>query len=168
MGGGQGTGVIHAINNGVIMSGEIHMRSGEEVTRQRSKKAGFTLVEVVIAITIFTVTALGFTYGFLQCYRSQYSAKNHYRALLMARNRVQLAITHGYENLWSLEESNVSVNADGELDSEGLFRRTSTVDTNYMTNCFQFQVSVRWPVANQTNQFSDTPVTVTTLIVADM
>ena len=65
----------------------------EEALTRDSSKAGFSLVEVIIASLIFLIVSMGFTAGFVAAMKTNYLAGQYYRAAHLARNQIQQART---------------------------------------------------------------------------
>ncbi|MFN2352364.1 MAG: prepilin-type N-terminal cleavage/methylation domain-containing protein, partial [Kiritimatiellia bacterium] len=72
------------------------------------RTGGFTLVEVMVAGAIFLLFCAGFFSVYLAAMSTQRAAVNHYRALCLARNRVQRARTMPYGSLGLLVEADVA------------------------------------------------------------
>jgi hypothetical protein len=119
-----------------------------------SLKNGFTLVEAVISSALL-VLVIGGSYTLVN--RSQaliYSARNHYVAINISRARLERARDFAYDQLSSLSESNVVVNDSGVPSSDGYFRRTTQVTTNYQPGLTM--IDVRTDIRNaRTLQYSD-------------
>ncbi len=115
----------------------------------------------MIASVIFVIVSLGFTYGFLSSYSLQFTASRHYTANFIARNRIQHAVILGFDNIWAMGESNVTVNADGGTSNTGLYTRSTSIDTNYSANCIMVTVDVNFPTMQG---MSPAPVTMSTLL----
>lgn len=117
-----------------------------------SAKEGFTLVEAVIS-TVLLVLVIGGSYSLVN--RSQaliYSARNHYVAINISRARLERARNFAFDQLQTLSESNVVVNDSGVPSSDGYFRRTTLVVTNYQPGLTQ--IDVRTDIRNsKTLQF---------------
>jgi hypothetical protein len=94
-------------------------------------KAGFSLIEAVIASFVLALVATG---GFLlvsQTYWAISSARDHYIAGAMALSTLERARNVNYSNLPLMTETNVVVNEQGLVDpEEGYYRRSVTVTPN--------------------------------------
>jgi type II secretory pathway pseudopilin PulG len=141
----------------------LHMR---DVMKIIKKKSGLTIVEMVVAALIFMIFSAGFYATYIMSMRSQKMADNYYRAILIARNRVQLARAWDFYSLPGLAESNVIIDANGDPPSAGqggLYRRTTLVSTNSgSTNLTIITVQVNYPLPK--GGLSTQPVEVATEI----
>ena len=115
---------------------------------RRNKRAGFTLTEVMVASAILMVFLGGFLTAFMMGIRTLDMSMNHYRASAMARNRIQRARSFDYSSLTLLEENGARVDRHGNADPNGMFRRTTSIDTNTLTapHTVKIVVGVRFPV----------------------
>ena len=118
-----------------------------------SSRSGFTLVEAVVSAALL-VLVIGGSYVLVN--RSQdliYAARNHYIAINISRARLERARNFEYDQLQGLSESNVVVNDSGSPSSEGYFRRTTQVTTNYQPGLTK--IDVRTDIKNRrTGQFA--------------
>jgi type II secretory pathway pseudopilin PulG len=107
---------------------------------QLSSRNGFTLVEAVVS-TALLVLVIGGSFALVN--RSQaliYAARNHYVAINISRARLERARNFAYDQLQGLAESNVVVNDSGSPASDGYFRRTTQVITNYQPGLTKIDV----------------------------
>jgi type II secretory pathway pseudopilin PulG len=126
-------------------------------------KKGMTLVEVIVAAFIFMIFCAGFYAVFIGALRTHKLAGDNYRATLIARNRIQRALSFDYGSLSLMAEpSGVAIDGEGNLKQNGLYRRTTTINTNVAPNLTQIQVEVYYP--HRGPNLSAQPVKVTTLI----
>lgn len=118
--------------------------------KKNENRSGFTIVEMVVAALIFMIFCAGFYATYIMSMRSQKMADNYYHAILIARNRVQLARAWDFYSLQGMVESNVIIDANGEPPSSGeggLYRRTTLVSTNTgSTNLLTVTVQVNYPL----------------------
>ena len=104
------------------------------------KKQGFTLIEAVISL-VLVVLVLGGSYAMIsQSTRGIYAARNHYVAINISRARLERVRNFTYDQLITLTETNVVVNDSGIPQSEGYFRRTTLVNTNYQAGLTKVEV----------------------------
>ena len=97
----------------------------------RRLKRGMTLTEVVIA-TALILTVMASSYVLIiQSAELSRSARRHYIAISLAKNRLERARNFLYNDLKLMAESDLTVNDNGNPDPAGRFRRTTVVDTNY-------------------------------------
>ncbi len=126
------------------------------------------MVEMMVAGTIFLLFCAGFFSAYIAAIGAQRMAANHYRALCLARNRIQHARASEYSSLELLAETSNAVDVVGNPDPAGGFRRSTTIipDTNTTANISQFIVQVWFPAHR--GRLSSTPVEQTTLIANPM
>jgi len=101
-----------------------------------------TLVEVVIAIAVLALVMAGSYALVSRSAALSRAARNHYVATMIAFNRLERAKNFEYDDLPLMAESEVLVNDNGVPDTEGDFRRTTTVNTNYAPNLTKIEVKV--------------------------
>lgn len=95
---------------------------------------GFSLTEAVVALAILLLAVVGCYILIGKAAALNKSARDHYVAILLANNRLELAKTRLYSDLSTLAETRLRVDEYGGPDPEGRFRRTTLVNTNYNTN----------------------------------
>lgn len=131
----------------------------------RPVKRGFTLVEVMVAGAIFLLFCAGFFSAYIVAMRAQQSSMNNYRALCLARNRIQRARTMAFTSLDLLAETNAAVDMYGNPDAAGNYFRTTIIQ--YLTNVTsadlaEFTVQVNYPLSH--GRTSSVPLQQSTLI----
>ena len=109
--------------------------------KNSQKIAGMTLVEVVIAVSIFSMCMAGVCSLILQSRRVSNRARAHYVAINIAKNRLEMARTYDYSLLDLFIESNIVVDKNGILVNDGDFRRTTTV-TEIKSNLTEMVIMV--------------------------
>lgn len=103
-------------------------------------KQGFTLVEAVISLVLIALV-LGGSYALVsQATRGIYLARNHYVAVNISRARIERIRNFTYDQIISLTETNVIVDDSGVPASEGYFRRSTLIDTNYQAGLTKVEV----------------------------
>lgn len=132
--------------------------------RYSQSKKGFTLAEMLIASMIFLFISTAFTACLLTALGAQTMAADYYKAVCLARNRVQRSRTLAFNNISMMAESNVAIDDDGNLDSSGSFRRT-TIVSNISAVCIEVEVEVYFPTRQG---LSPTPVEAKTMIAYGM
>jgi prepilin-type N-terminal cleavage/methylation domain-containing protein len=104
-------------------------------------RAGTSLVEVMIALTLFGVFTAG-TCKLLVSHRKVLdSARDHYIAANLAKDRMELARTFEFDQVPELREQQLVVDESGIASPDGHYRRTTTV-TAVQTNLLKFAVTV--------------------------
>ena len=126
------------------------------------RKQGMTLVEVVVASTIFMIFCAGYYAVYINSLRTAKMAGDHYRATMIARNRIQHALSFDFESLWLLGEYRVPIDGEGNKDRKGLYCRTTLITTNISPYLTKMDVQVYFPVKG--TNLSTEPINVSTLI----
>lgn len=89
-------------------------------------RAGMSLVEVMVALAIFALFTTG-TCKLLTSHRKILDmSRDHYIAINLAKDRLELARTFEFEQLPQLAEEKVVVDASGIASLTGNYRRTTT------------------------------------------
>ncbi len=126
------------------------------------RRRGYTLLEVVIAGSIFAMLALGFSAGLISAIRTQQMAHDLYIATTIARNHIQRARTLPFNSVHLIEEDYIPVDAEGYFAQEGIYRRTTTV-TNLSPSAVRMQVDIFVPLRRDPG-YSDVPVSLSTIL----
>jgi len=109
--------------------------------KKRRNRAGTTIVETIVALTIFA----GFSTGACKLLMSHRKiadmARAHYTAINIAKNRLELVRTFDYGQVDDFLENNVVVDASGVPDAVGNYRRSTTV-SNVSSNLLELTVTV--------------------------
>lgn len=95
----------------------------------RSGKSGLGLVEVIISLFIFASTIAGMCAVMVMMRTAGDRARDHYVAINLAKNRLERAMSFGFDQLSLFAESQVMLNGQGAPAAAGDFRRTTTVTT---------------------------------------
>lgn len=103
---------------------------GESTVKDTSYKKGFTLVEALVSVALLGIVIAGSYVLMNRSAQLVRSARNHYLAINLGKNRIERARTMRYSDLTLLAEQNVIVDDNGVPFSAGDFRRTTIVDTN--------------------------------------
>ena len=116
-------------------------RAGKKPRARTGSPSGVSIVEVVIALAIFGI-AIGAACGLVVGARTlSDSARDHYTAINLAKNRLERAGALGYDVLPLFEESATVIDKDGNPDPNGNFRRT-TIVTDVRSNLRELTVIV--------------------------
>lgn len=111
-------------------------------TASKSKNcAGASLVEVMIALTIFGIFAAGSSKMLVSHRKILDSARDHYIAANLAKDRIELARTFEFDQVPQLSEYALIVDESGIASSAGHYRRTTTV-TTVQTNLYRVAITV--------------------------
>lgn len=106
-------------------------------------KSGFTLVEAMIASVVLTMVMGGAYSLVVQAAQMSRSARDHYVAVNLAKNRLERARNFQYSDLRLVAENNLVVDENGNPNTAANFRRTTAVTTNYAANITQVIVTVQ-------------------------
>ena len=102
--------------------------------KQSRKRAGTTIVETLVALTIFATFIAGASKALLSHRAIADVTREHYTAVNIAKNRVELARTFNFEDLTNFGETDVLVDALGDPVAAGVgnYRRSTAI--NLVTN----------------------------------
>ena len=129
---------------------------------------GFTLVEVMVASIIFVIFCIFFLNAMIVSMHSHQLACDYYKAMTIARNRIQRATIFDYSTLPFLGEANTPVDGKGNITSTGMYQRTTMVSayTNIgTTNLMKVTVQVYYPTRSS---LSNSLVELSTLVTDNM
>jgi len=112
---------------------------------------GFTLVEVMVSSVIFVIFCVFFLNSVFASMRAQQLACDFYKAMTIARNRIQRVQQFAYSSIPLTSENQVPVDGKGNINSAGIYRRTTIVSayTNVTPNLLQITVQVHYPGARR-------------------
>lgn len=111
------------------------------VTR-RVRRSGFTLMEVLMTLFLMMIVLAGAYKVMVSAADLSRSARHHYLAINLAKNRLERARNFAYGDLNLLAENNVVIDDNGTPDTAGTFRRSTVVVTNYAPNLTKITVTV--------------------------
>ena len=135
--------------------------------RRARPTSGFTLVEVMVASVILVIFCVAFLSSAIASMRSQQLACDYYKAMTIARNRIQRATEFESANIQLMYEIKAPVDGNGNITAAGIYRRTTLVSTNGLRpNLIQITVQVNYPDARRS--LSAKPVELCTLITDNM
>ena len=124
---------------------------------------GMSLVETMMAILLFGIVLVGLlevcAKSMLMAKRSDFS----YKAYNLAKNRLETLKTISFGNLSASAETDTVLDADGVPDTDGIFKRNTTVSTSYNgdTHLTSVLVTVDYKI---NNSFVNKPITLQTVI----
>jgi hypothetical protein len=102
-----------------------------------------TLTEVVIA-TFLILLVMTSSYSLIvKSAELSRSARRHYIAISIAKNRLERARNFLYNDLKLMAETDLNVNDNGNPDPNGRFRRTTTVNTNFAPGLTEVTIVVK-------------------------
>lgn len=94
-------------------------------------RAGFTLVEVVVALALLAIGMAGGYYAVTGAMQARKFAHDVYVGTLLANNWIEHAKTLPFAQLTDLRETGVAIDEDGNVDPDGRYRRTTEVTTTW-------------------------------------
>lgn len=117
----------------------------------RSRRRGFTIVSMLMAIILLAVGLFSLMGANAQTVAMQTLSQNRTSAIAIARGYMEQVRTR---DPWSIvSESAVALNSDGQAASGGAFVRTLTV-TTVRQNLIQIVVNVQYPRGAQPVQLT--------------
>jgi len=126
---------------------------------------GFTLVEVMVCSVIFVIFCVFFLNATFVSMRSQQLACDYYKAMTIARNRIQRVQQFAYSSIPLTSENQVPVDGRGNMTSAGIYRRT-TIVSNVSPDLLKITVQVHYPGVRRS--LSAKPVELSILITDKM
>ena len=108
-----------------------------------ARDEGFSLVEVIVSLFLIVLVLAGAYRMIISASQLSRTARNHYIAETLCKNRLERARNFDYRDLDLLEESSSVVDDAGYPDPSGWFSRTTTVDTNFLPDCTQVSVVIQ-------------------------
>lgn len=128
--------------------------------------AGFTLVEVAIAVSIFTIVLAGILGLYYQSVLVTKKMNQVFIATNLAKNRLESLYNLEFDSISTAEETDTLLDEEGNTDANGKFKRTTTVATQYEghSDLTQVTVTVDYEVKGE---FSGNPVTLITVYVEE-
>ena len=90
-------------------------------------RRGFTLVEVMVAILIFSICIGGICWLIVMSKQLSDRARDHYQAANLAKNRIERGRTLEFDSLEQFEMDQVIVDDEGHPDADGYFRLSTVV-----------------------------------------
>lgn len=115
---------------------------------KKKNNIGMTLVEVIIALALLTLSIGGILGVIVQSTSAGQSIDNTYVATNIAKSRIErlreVRRDRGYADLVNWQEAGVSIDRNGVATSTGDFERTTIVDSAYGSNLTKVTVRVRY------------------------
>lgn len=109
-----------------------------------NREAGFSLISVLVAITMFSAGVLALSRTGAEVLRVQTNAGNRSTAVAIARAHMEAVRAQDPGDLAS--ESGITVNRQGQPDAQGVYTRQVKVE-NVASNLKQVTVTVDYPRA---------------------
>lgn len=130
--------------------------------KKTGKRAGTTLVETIVAISVLAVFSTGACKLLLSHRKVSDSARAHYTAINIAKNRMELVRTFDFGQVNDFLEDKVIINNNGQPNSAGHYRRSTEV-SNVNSNLVELTITV--DIRNRkTLDFTPAKETLTTYI----
>ena len=107
------------------------------------RRRGFSIVEVVVTLVLLAMVMGGSYLVMARAAELSRTARNHYVAATLCKNRLERARNFDYQDLHLLAENDLVVDDNGAPSSKGFFARTTTVNTNLATGLTQVTVTVK-------------------------
>ena len=126
-----------------------------------------TLIELLVAMSVLAIFTIGAAKMITMITRNTDTARQHYQAINLAKDRVERARTLPFSTIEELTEGAPGTRIDnmGYTDQYGLFQRQTAINT--VTNGLkEITVSV-WLLNRKTHRFDGIPQTLQSYI-ADM
>jgi len=136
--------------------------TSKKLGRSIRSKAGVTIVEAMVALSIFAVFITGTCKLMVMHRKTLDMARDQYTAVNIAKNRLELARAFDFDQIPELNESPVTVDFKGIPSQDGLFQRTTTV-TVLNTNLYELVINVS-AKNRETLTFKDSGQTINTYI----
>ena len=111
--------------------------------KKRRLRRGMTVTEVVIATSLILLVMAGSYALIVRASELSRSARRHYIAISLAKNRLERARNFLYSDLQLLAETDLTIDENGNPDPKGQYRRSTTVDTVSRTNLTEVVVDVK-------------------------
>ena len=103
---------------------------------------GSTLAETMVAIVLFGIVLVGILDVCAQNMLMGKRSDLAFNAYSLAKNHLETLKSLSFSSLSSAVETDTIVDATGVSDSDGTFKRNTTVTTNYTSDANLVQVSV--------------------------
>lgn len=103
---------------------------------------GMTLVEVVVAVALVVTVVSSMIAVLSQSSVFSRSIDVAYTSSYLAQRRIDMLKRLEFSQLEDAEETSVRIGADGNIDPNGLYQRTTEVDTSYSGNCYLTKIKV--------------------------
>jgi len=120
--------------------------------KRKSRQEGVSLVEVVVALLVFSMCVAGICRLISMGRQGSDNARAHYTAINVAKNRIERVKTFEFPQIELFAQNNVTVNRSGGVDVNGDYRMTTTVSS--ITNNLK-EVVVRVDIRNKISRQFD-------------
>lgn len=108
----------------------------------RSSVRGMTLVEVIVSFALGIIIVVTLLAAVTQSAVFSESIDISWKATYLAQRRIDMLKRLDFRYLSQAVESNVRINADGNIDPAGDYLRTTEVDEDYDGNAYLTKVKI--------------------------
>jgi type II secretory pathway pseudopilin PulG len=112
------------------------------MVRQIKDKTGMTLIEVIVAVALVALVVVSLFASVTQTSVFSKRIDRVYTASNLAQRRMDMLKRFDFDLIPFAEETDVRIDADGNLSSTGTYVRTTEVTENYDGNQFLLKVKV--------------------------
>ena len=126
---------------------------------QPSRAEGFTITDAIIAVMVVAITAGAFIALSMSSFRELQMSTDYYRAVSLARNRIERIRLMDFDTILNLSEEEHRVDGNGNAAAEGAYLRETEV-TPVTANLVDVTVTVSFP--DRPGRGGVTPVVVRT------
>lgn len=107
------------------------------------RRSGFSIVEVVVTLVLMAMVMGGAYLVISRAAQLSRTARNHYVAATLCKNRLERARNFDYQDLHLMAEYDLVVDDNGTPSSLGQFARTTEVNTNVAPGLTEVKVIVK-------------------------
>ncbi len=100
--------------------------TGFQNSEKARKRTGFTLTETMVSLLVLGVFITGTAKILMAHQQLSDTAREHYSAINIAKNRIELVRTFEFGQVNDFLETDTTVDHSGAPDIEGRFRRSTT------------------------------------------
>lgn len=106
------------------------------------KKMGFTILEVMVAVSVFGIAISSLLAVYTQAATVSKRSDYAYVAYNLAKNHIERLRASAFSSLSLAVETDTRVNRDGDPDATGEYLRSTSVTTSYASNANLTRVDV--------------------------
>ena len=105
--------------------------NGPATAVRKGTRNAYTIVEVIVSVAVLAIVMAGAYRIIVQSANLSRSARNHYVAISIAKNRLEQLRALTFDDLELAEELKIRVNERGIPDANGIFLRTTAISDPY-------------------------------------
>ncbi len=109
---------------------------------KNSSKKGFTVLEVIVAVSVFGIAITSLLAVYTQAAAASKRTDYAYTAYNLAKNHIERLRASAFSSLSLAAETDTRINRDGEPDESGEYLRSTVVTTNYGSDANLSRVDV--------------------------